>query len=68
MYITDISNYYSEEQLQNYILNMNAFEVLQNINSAICDMGGKRKMDGSKLVYRQITTFCYLRFMKRRIY
>ena len=43
MYITDISNYYSEEQLQNYILNMNAFEVLQNINSAICDMGEKEK-------------------------
>ena len=44
MYIIENSNcYYSEEHIQNYILNMNAFKVLQNINSAICDMEEKEK-------------------------
>ena len=39
MYIIDYSNcYYSEEEIQNYILNMNAFEVLQNIDSAFDDI------------------------------
>lgn len=32
-----------KEQIQNYILNINAFEVLQNINSAFYDMMEKEK-------------------------
>ena len=44
MYIIDNLNcYYSKEQIQNYILNINAFEVLQNINSAFYDMIEKEK-------------------------
>lgn len=44
MYIIDNSNcYYSKEQIPNYILNMNAFEVSQNTNSGICDMDEKEK-------------------------
>ena len=39
MYVTDNSNcYYSEEEIQNYILNMNAFDVLQNTDGAFDDM------------------------------
>ena len=34
---------------------MGVFQILQNINSAIYDVEEKEKMDGSKLVYRQIT-------------
>lgn len=44
MYIIDNLNcYYSKEQIQNYILNINAFEVLQNINSAFYNMMEKEK-------------------------
>ena len=44
MHIMDNLNcYYSEEQIQNYILNINAFEVLQNISSALYDMMEKEK-------------------------
>ena len=49
MYIIENSNCcYSEEQIKNYILDMNAFEVLQNIDSAF----DKKKVDGCKLIYR----------------
>ena len=48
MYIIDNSNcYYSEKQIKNYILDINEFEVLQNIDSAF-----EKKVDGCKLVYR----------------
>ena len=44
MYNIENSNcYYSEEQIQDCIINMNAFKVLQNINSATCDMEEKEK-------------------------
>ena len=44
MYIIDHSNcYYSEEEIQNYISNMNAFEVLQNIDGAFDDMMNNEK-------------------------
>ena len=39
MYIINHSNcYYSEEEIQNYISNMNGFEVLKNIDGAFDDM------------------------------
>ena len=45
MYIIDNSNcYYSKEKVENYILNMDIFEILQNINSAICDMEEKEAL------------------------
>ena len=45
MYIIDNSDcYYSEEEIQNYILNMNAFEVLQNIDGAFDDIMNNEKL------------------------
>ena len=45
MYIIDNSNcYYSKEKIENCILNMDIFEILQNINSAICDMEEKETL------------------------
>ena len=45
MYIIDNSNcYYSEEEIQNYILNMDAFEVLQNIDGAFDDIINNEKL------------------------
>ena len=44
MYIIDNSNcYFSKKEIQNYILNMNAFEVLQNIGGAFDDLMNNEK-------------------------
>ena len=44
MYIIDNSNcYFSKKEIENYILNMNAFEVLQNIGGAFDDMMNNEK-------------------------
>ena len=65
MYIIDNSNcYYSGEEMQNYILNMNAFVVLQNIHGAFDDMMNNEKwMDANWFINRlkfEIFVFCIL--------
>ena len=54
MYIIDNSNrYYSEEEIQNYISNMNGFEVLKNIDGAFDDMMNNEKwVDASRSINR----------------
>ena len=41
--IDDSNCYYSEEEIQNYMLNMNAFEGLQSIDRAFDDMKNNEK-------------------------
>ena len=65
MYIIDNSNcYYSGEEMQNYILNMNAFVVLQNIDGAFDDMMNNEKwMDANWFINRlkfEIFVICIL--------
>ena len=65
MYIIDNSNcYYSGEEMQNYILNMNAFVVLQNIDAAFDDMMNNEKwMDANWFINRlkfEIFVICIL--------
>ena len=65
MYIIDNSNcYYSGEEMQNYILNMNAFVVLQNIDGAFDNMMNNEKwMDANWFINRlkfEIFVFCIL--------
>ena len=65
MYIIDNSNcYYSGEEMQNYILNMNAFVVLQNIDGVFDDMMNNEKwMDANWFINRlkfEIFVICIL--------
>ena len=53
MCIIDNSNYYLEEEIQNYISNTKALEVLQDIDGAFDDMMNSQKWtDGNWLINR----------------
>ena len=53
MYIIDNSNYYLEEEIQNYISNTKALEVLQDIDGAFDDMMNSQKWtEGNWLINR----------------
>ena len=67
MYIIDNSNYYLKEEIQNYILNTKAFEVLQDIDGAFDDMMNKLT-NGNWLINRlKFALFLFAFYGKKSI-